>query len=161
MESDGACRHSRRGGNGGGLLPDHFEAQGCFEERLALFPQGCFVLASGEEVRGYLIVYPWPAGAVPPLNSALGGLPDQREAFYLHDLALQDPLRGKGHTRPIVEQAAAMLRAMGGRSLALVSVNDSVPFWRAMGFEPVVPDASLTAKLASYGEDARYMVRAL
>ena len=53
-------------------FPDHFEARACFAERLALFPNGCFVLASPVEVKGYLIAYPWPFGAIPPLNSLLG-----------------------------------------------------------------------------------------
>jgi len=140
-------------------FPDHFEARACFEERLALFPQGCFVLASGETVRGYLIAYPWTLGAIPPLNSLLGGLPDTREAFYLHDLALHPDARGQGHARPIVERLATGLAALGGRWLALVSVNGSVDFWRGMGFEPVAGDEGTARKLESYGGGSTYMLR--
>ena len=57
-------------------FPDHFEARACFAERVALFPQGCFALASDDDVKGYLIAYPWPLGAIPPLDSLLGTLPD-------------------------------------------------------------------------------------
>lgn len=140
-------------------FPDHFEGRACFEERLALFPQGCFALASEAEVKGYCIAYPWPDGAVPPLNSALGVVPEAREAFYLHDLALHPDMRGQGQARPIVERVVADLGAMGARRIALVSVNDTAAFWQGMGFEPVAPDDALTRKLASYGPDARYMVR--
>ncbi|WP_200844855.1 MULTISPECIES: GNAT family N-acetyltransferase [unclassified Novosphingobium] len=142
-------------------FPDHFEARACFEERLALFPQGCFVLALDEVVKGYLIAYPWPPGAIPPLNSALGALPQERETFYLHDLALHPDVRGQGHARPIVERLAGALSKMDGRSLALVSVNDSVAFWRGMGFEPISGDEAITRKLESYGGGSTYMVRAL
>ena len=152
-------------------FPDHFEARACFAERLARFPQGCFVLAptaaahsgSGapDAVRGYLIAYPWPLGAIPPLNSLLGGLPDGVESVYLHDLALHPDLRGRGHARPAVDMLVAALGPLGTRRIALVSVNDTVPFWQAMGFAPVAGDPALVRKLESYGEGARYMLREL
>lgn len=140
-------------------FPDHFEERACFAERLALFPQGCFVLASAGEVRGYLIAYPWPLDAMPPLNSLLGALPDAGETIYLHDLALHPGIRGQGHARPIVERLVADARALGIRRIALVSVNDTVPFWRSMGFAPVAGDAAITRKLESYGPDSTYMIR--
>lgn len=140
-------------------FPDHFEARACFEERLALFPQGCFVLACGDAVKGYCIAYPWPEGSVPPLDSLLGALPQGRAAFYLHDLALQPEVRGQGHARPIVERLALDLRGIDAKRIALVSVNDSVRFWQGQGFAPVAPDETMARKLASYGAGAQYMVR--
>ncbi|WP_240197973.1 GNAT family N-acetyltransferase [Novosphingobium sp. P6W] len=142
-------------------FPDHFEARACFEERLKLFPKGCFALASDQAVSGYLIAYPWPLGAIPPLNSLLGALPEERDTFYLHDLALHPQVRGQGHARPVVDQLSGVLAEMGGAKLALVSVNDSVAFWRGMGFEPVTGDAAITRKLESYGGGSTYMVRAI
>lgn len=153
------------------VFPDHYEARACFAERLALFPQGCFVLgprdldplSSGARwaVRGYLIAYPWSLGAIPPLNSMLGGLPDGAESVFLHDLALDPDLRGQGHARPAVDMLIAALRLLGTRRIALVSVNDTVPFWQAMGFAPLSGDRALVRKLESYGEGARYMIRDL
>lgn len=140
-------------------FPDHFEARACFAERLALFSAGCFTLASAEAVQGYLIAYPWPLGEVPPLNSLLGAVPETRDSFYLHDLALHPDLRGQGHARPIVERLVGEVRALGGERIALVSVNDTVPFWRGMGFEPMPADSAMTRKLASYGPDSTYMLR--
>lgn len=140
-------------------FPDHFEARECFEERLALFPQGCFVLASADTVKGYLIAYPWPLGSVPPLNSLLGGLPETRAEFYLHDLAFDPEVRGQGHARPIVERLVAELGAAGAERIALVSVNDSLAFWRGMGFGPVTGDDAMRRKLESYGGASTYMVR--
>lgn len=142
-------------------FPDHFEDRACFEERLRLYPDGCFVLAAGDEVNGYCIAYPWHFSAIPPLNTLLGGLPDSREAFSLHDLALRPDARGAGHARPAVERVADAARTAGARRIALVSVNGSLPFWQGMGFTPVAAEEILTAKLASYGDGARYMVREL
>lgn len=142
-------------------FPGHFEARACFEERLALFPRGCFALASADAVRGYLIAYPWTFGAIPPLDSLLGGLPDARDAWYLHDLALHPDMRGQGHARPIVERIAREARAARAGRIALVSVNGTVPFWRGMGFESVTGDPAIARKLRSYGEGAAYMARTL
>lgn len=142
-------------------FPGHFEEQACFAERLALFPDGCFVLAARDEIMGYLIAYPWVPGAIPPLNSLLGCLPVTAEAVYLHDLALHPDARGHGVVRPMIERLAGTLGALGTRQIALVAVNDSVPFWQKMGFAPVRDDPSLTAKLQSYGGDATYMTRPL
>ena len=45
-------------------FPDHFEGRDCFENRLALNLAGCFVLVGGDgSPRGYLVAYPWTAGA--------------------------------------------------------------------------------------------------
>ncbi|MBC9033346.1 GNAT family N-acetyltransferase [Sphingomonas sp. JC676] len=136
-------------------FPDHPEERACFAERLALSPDLCFVLADGDDVAGYLIAYPWPLGRIPPLNSLLGALPEARDALYLHDLALRPDARGGGHTQAIL---GLLFGRAVGTPIALVSVNDSAAFWRAQGFAD--KDATgLAEKLASYGPDARYMVR--
>eukprot|EP01035_Chromulina_nebulosa_P035479 gene35479-47705_t len=54
--------------------PDHYERPGIMAERLSLAPDGCFVLADGEALAGYLVSHPW-AGPPPPLDSFLGSLP--------------------------------------------------------------------------------------
>ncbi len=140
-------------------LPGHFEERACFAERLALFPGGCFVLAARAGITGYLIAYPWTAGAIPPLNSLLGRLPATAEAVYLHDLALHPGVRGQGVAGPMIQRLADTLRLLSTRQIALVAVNGSAPFWERMGFAPVLGDPSFTAKLESYGSDATYMTR--
>lgn len=137
-------------------FPDHPEGRPCFAERLALAPDTCFVLARKGRVAGYLIAYPWPLKAIPPLNTLLGGLPERRDAWYLHDLALLPEARGGGH-------AGAGLRRLFDRidaPIALVSVNESAAFWQAQGFAAMNSQA-LGAKLSSYGPHARYMVRSV
>lgn len=140
-------------------FPDHFEDRACFEERRALFPQGCFVLANQAQVLGYVIAYPWPLGSIPPLNSLIGTLPESRETLYLHDLALLPATRGHGYAKLIVERLATDAGASGAQTIALVSVNGSVPFWQGLGFEGLSDQASLSRKLESYGDGAAYMTR--
>jgi GNAT superfamily N-acetyltransferase len=142
-------------------FPDHFEGRDCFENRLALNPSGCFVLADADgEPRGYLVAYPWRAEAAPALNTLIGGIPADASVMYLHDLALHPDVRGGGWSATIVERLADQARAAGWPALALVAVNEAAPFWERRGFA-VVDSPAMAAKLASYGPDARYMVRTL
>ena len=69
--------------------PDYPEDEPVFAERLRLAPEGCHVLAGeGGALQGYLVSHPWPAGAVPALNSLLGAIPPGTVNWYIHDLAL-------------------------------------------------------------------------
>lgn len=142
-------------------FPDHFEARPCFENRLALYPRGCFVLADGDApAQGYLIAYPWRADGAPPLNTVIEGLPTDPAVLYLHDLALHPRARGDGLTRAVVERLAEQATEDGWPAVALVAVNDAVDFWTRRGFS-VQNTPEPAVKLTSYGADARYMVRRL
>jgi ribosomal protein S18 acetylase RimI-like enzyme len=142
-------------------FPHHPEDREVFADRLALSPGGCFVLAAGEApARGYLIAYPWRLDDAPPLNIVVGRLPDAPDVLYLHDLALAPDAQGGGHAARIVERLAEQAAQAGWPAIALVAVNDAAPFWAGLGFAPRATPA-MTRKLASYGEDARYMVRTL
>lgn len=142
-------------------FPDHFEERACFQNRLALYPRGCFVLTDGEApAQGYLIAYPWRADSAPPLNTVIEGLPAEPALIYLHDLALHPQARGGGVTTAIIERLADQAAEDGWPAIALVAVNDAVDFWRRHGFAEHEA-SSMKAKLATYGADARYMIRSL
>lgn len=142
-------------------FPDHFEGRDLFENRLALHPSGCFVLADGQgEAKGYMVAYPWRADAAPTLNTLIEAIPDDASVIYLHDMALHPDARGGGHPGRVIAQLVEASRAAGWPAIALVAVNDAAPFWARHGFV-VRQTPEMAAKLASYGSDARYMVRAL
>lgn len=141
-------------------FPDHPEDLACFENRLALHPEGCFVLADADRARGYLVAYPWMRGSAPALNTLIEAVPDRADLIYLHDLALAPQARGGGFARPIVETLAGQATAAGWPAIALVAVNGAAPFWAGLGFRVESPPG-MAEKLASYGTDARYMVRTL
>ncbi|WP_426019461.1 GNAT family N-acetyltransferase [Brevundimonas sp. DWR2-3-1b1] len=142
-------------------FPDHFEDRACFQNRLALYPRGCFVLAEGDAApKGYLIAYPWKAESAPPLNTVIEGLPAEPALIYLHDLAVHPQARGGGVTGAIVGRLAEQATEDGWPAIALVAVNDAVRFWARHGFVEEAAEG-MAAKLASYGSDARYMTRLL
>jgi GNAT superfamily N-acetyltransferase len=140
--------------------PDFPEGEAVFREKLALFPDGCRMLidASGQS-GGYLVAHPWHKMAPPPLDSLLGAVPASG-TFYFHDLALLPASRGTGAGKAIVEAILADAARLGFDSASLVAVNGSAPFWQAQGFV-ILHDDEITAKLASYGEDARFMARGI
>ena len=142
-------------------FPDHFEGRDCFANRLDLYPSGCFVLVDGDDTpKGYLVAYPWRAESAPALNTLIEVIPADASVLYLHDLALHHEARGRGVSRTIVERLATDAAADGWPAMALVAVNEAAPFWEGHGFS-VVETPAMAAKLASYGPDARYMVRRL
>lgn len=142
-------------------FPDHFEGRDCFENRLALNPAGCFVLAGEDDApRGYLVAYPWMENAAPSLNTLIAAIPDDAAVMYLHDVALDPSVRGGSWSRPIVERLAQDARAAGWPALTLVAVNAAAPFWERHGFVVADPPG-MADRLAGYGSDARYMVRQL
>ncbi|MCO5092486.1 GNAT family N-acetyltransferase [Bosea sp. (in: a-proteobacteria)] len=139
--------------------PDYPEDEAVFAERLWLAPEGCHVLAARDgALQGYLVSHPWPAGAVPALNSLLGAIRPGTVNWYLHDLALLPAARGSGAAGAIVAAIARHAAGTGYTSLTLVAVNESGGFWRRQGFREV-HDPALALKLASYDDAARYMRR--
>ena len=59
-----------------------------------------------------------------------------------------------------LERLAEQATEDGWPAIALVAVNDAVGFWSRHGFVEQ-PAEAMAAKLASYGADARYMLRPL
>ncbi len=140
--------------------PDYPEGEAVFAERLALHPAGCLVLAGGEGLGGYVLSHPWRLGQVPALDSLLGALPDDADAYYIHDLALLPTARGGGAASDCVSRLATHASASGFARMALVAVGNSAGFWRRQGFREA-HDEALARKLASYDSAARYMIRDL
>ena len=141
--------------------PDYPEDEAVFAERLALAPAGCLVLAGKSgELSGYVVSHPWPRGSLPALNSLLGATPAGTHDWYLHDLALLPAARGGGHAGSGVSRIVSTARDARCEAIALVAVNGSAGFWERQGFRPA-DDPALAAKLASYDDAARYMMRDL
>lgn len=132
-----------------------------FQNRMRLYPRGCHVLAAHdgggrEEVCGYAVGHPWRGDRPPKLDTVYDRLPDGPDRFYIHDVAIAAPVRGRGHSDAIV----ATLLALGSDypQIFLVSVYGTGPFWSRFGFCDATGDLPASA-LAPYGPDARYMVR--
>ncbi|MFT3809988.1 MAG: GNAT family N-acetyltransferase [Micropepsaceae bacterium] len=129
-------------------------------ERLALEPTGCFIFDVDSKPSAYFLSHRWVDGAPPALDSHLHALPAHPDVWYIHDIALLSETRGQGAARTIIATLEALARSHGLHRLALVAVNNSVPFWHRHGFTDATTPA-LATMLASYGGDARYMTRDL
>ncbi|MBV8743917.1 MAG: GNAT family N-acetyltransferase [Xanthobacteraceae bacterium] len=131
-----------------------------FANKLALFPQGCFVLARNGALTGYGIAHPWALGSVPALDTVMAALPAAPTCLYIHDVVVLEAARGQGAAGVLVDVFEAVARQHALASLALVSVYGTYVFWERYGFQ-TAPDPDLAAKLKSYGETARYMCKDL
>ena len=113
------------------LHTEFYEDISIFYERLALCPEGCFVL---EEVTigGYALSHPFTRES-PPLNTLLHQLP-VATCWYIHDVALLSSFRGNRATSAIVSKMEELARSQGLQEMTLTSVNHSHTFWSRLGF---------------------------
>ncbi len=135
--------------------PAYPEAPEVFANRLALFPQGCFMAVEDGKALGYCIAHPGTLGAPPPLDTLMKALPHDADCLYLHDLALLPECRGRRLGAALVARLESVARAHAFARIALTAVNNSDGFWEGVGFEPSRCDA-----LESYGA-ATYRVKSL
>ena len=137
---------------------DFRESRETYAERLALYPAGCIVFEQGGEVKGFLVAHPWYAEAAPELDARLGSLPDGKENFYLHDIALLPDTRGSGAGRGATAFVLDHARGVGFASVSLVAVNGADSFWAAQGFS-IVEATKDGGPLPGYGAGTYFMRR--
>lgn len=121
----------------------------------------CVVAEDAAGVCGYLFAYRSRLGNVTPLGADFE-VDGDADTLYLHDLSVAPRAHGRGLARRLAAHLLAQAPEQGLAWSALVSVQDSVGFWAALGYgagETGCPAAR--AALASYPGDACYMVRAL
>jgi N-acetylglutamate synthase-like GNAT family acetyltransferase len=136
------------------------EDDAVFIERQRLYPDGCAMLERDGMALAYAVTHPWRYAEPPALNVMLGALPERPTTYYIHDIALLPETRGSGAGKAIVEAVIAHAAETGMSNVSLVAVNNSQGFWKRFGFD-VVAEPALEAKLKSYDDDARFMVRKL
>ena len=141
------------------IHPAFPESEAVFANRHALHPGGCEVLDGDDGLKGYVLSHPWQDRSPPLLDAVLAPVASP-STYYIHDLALLPETRGSGAGTAIVGILAARAYALGLPNMTLVAVNNSVHFWQRQGFT-VTSDPALTAKLASYGDQARFMTKDL
>ena len=133
------------------------ESKRSFDAKLAAAPASCFIASSGQQAIGYLVALPWDFSNPPTLNQGSCVLPTAPDCLYLHDLAVAPAARATGAGRALVGAFFAHLQALQLPRASLIAIQDSAPYWRRHGFEAVIIEESLQARLASYGEDVQYM----
>lgn len=141
-----------------GVHPGLPERPEVFEEKLRLFPAGCFALELGGSLVGYAISHPWTLFEIPPLDAFLERLPSSPDCLYLHDVAVTPAARGRGAAAQLMDRLCLLASREGVGFIALTSVYETAGFWRGMGFAAASSDR-LAEKLQSYGPSACYMVK--
>ena len=139
---------------------DFYESAEVLAERQQIYHNGCYLLEIGEKPVGYVLSHPWIYASLRPLNTVLGQLPPQPNTYYIHDLCLLPVARRIGSAGKIVGALTKHAQALDYPTMSLVAVNGSVPYWEKHGFV-ATEEPQLYAKLLSYEEGARYMVRTL
>ena len=129
-----------------------------FAEKLQLFPQGCWVAMLDNEMVGYTMAFPALLKFPPSLNEFLGGIVDNPDCLYWHDIGILPKARGYGLGKMAMDTIINTARDCGLGILAGISVNNSSEYWKSLGSVPYVMDG-VEDKIKSYGADAVYMIK--
>lgn len=135
-------------------LPEGAEV---FTERIKLFPEGCLVLTEGDKIYGYAISHPILWAHPPALDSLLGEMAPEADAYYIHDLAVMPQLHGQGFGAKGVSRLLEV--AQRYESVCLISVYGTEKFWGKFGFVKASVNEILAEKIRGYGDDAVFLVR--
>ncbi|MBV8912616.1 MAG: GNAT family N-acetyltransferase [Acetobacteraceae bacterium] len=128
-----------------------------FARKLALFPDGCFLLDIDGSVVGYAISHPWHVDKVPPADGPGRMLPADADCLFVYDVAILHRARGRAGTRLLLDCLAKVAQEQRLHAIALVANSHAVRLWENLGFRVVAADTRFTEGLASYGRGARYM----
>lgn len=108
---------------------------------------------------GYLLAHEFPNLMAPNLDRELDtdSYVSHGHNIFIHDFCLSLELKGLGRGKEIVEKFLTQLVEKGYRSVSLVAVQASEPFWSKFGFSPI----AIEKPLDSYGDGAVFMQKNL
>lgn len=138
------------------------ESARAFEAKLVASEphRGSWIAMQGEGALAYVVALPVCLQTLPALDAPHITPSAQPELLYLHDLAVAPVARSLGLGRRLAERVEQSARTLGLERIGLVAVQDSLAFWQRQGFAELscLPEV-LTAKLLSFGPQARWMER--
>ncbi len=139
--------------------PELAESLEALKGKYALGRGTCVIVEIRGEIAGYIIAYPaaqWHIGKLDAVSE-----PGEPECLYLHDIAVDSRWRGMGLANRMYGTVEEKARALGLKSMALVSVQGSRGIYEKWGFHCVEPHSEYLAAFNTYGDDAFYMIREL
>lgn len=137
------------------------EPKVAFASKLKAAPDSCWVIHGPDGLLAYLVCLPIEGDQLPALHAPDWRKPANPDWLYLHDLAIHPDARGMGLASLMLSRATELAQTRKLASMGLIAVQDSVPFWRRYGFEPVTCATIHISeeKLASFGKEATFMLR--
>jgi hypothetical protein len=133
---------------------EFYEAPAVFEEKLTLFPEGCFVYDVGQ-LQGYAFSHPWFKMKPPALNALLGSFIGA-DIYHIHDVSLLYKFTGQGAFKELMPKLEKIAQRYNGMSL--VSVNKTTALWEKFNFVSV-PDVDVTQYCNDEVNSAVYMLK--
>lgn len=134
------------------------EPREVFVQRLQSPVHCSWAALQADVVVAYLAAYWSLPGVITPLHGGFASYVDA-SVLYLHDMAVSPAAAGQGVAQALLQATRTAARERGMRQTALVSVQGSRTYWERQGYAvAAVADAAQQQHLASYGEDAVYMV---
>lgn len=142
--------------------PEFHEPHDAFASKLRASPNSCWVVSDDDGLQAYLVCLPIEGDALPRLHASTWQHPAQPDWLYLHDMAVAIESRGGGASKLLLAEAFAFARALALPRAGLIAVQGTAPYWVKQGFSLVAAGNQVAPdKLASFGEDARFMQRAI
>jgi GNAT superfamily N-acetyltransferase len=135
----------------------YLERPEILEEKLRLFPHGCFSLHDGAGIIGYGLSHSWTRDLPPALDRFLGTLPQAPNTYFVHDLAIDARARGIGLTASLLPMLITVARLHRLSHVSLVAVNNSEGFWRKAGFIETADQDLQRAVRSKYSDEAVHM----
>ena len=133
-----------------------------FASRLAVPAEYCLAAVrgdvQGDVLIGYLLAHGWASAAPPPVGTVLKRNVVS-EILYIHDLAVSSAAKGLGVGRKLIDRAFDSAARDGLARAELIAVEGAARYWSGLGFDEGTPSPALAAKVAGYGESARWMTR--
>lgn len=133
--------------------PAFIETPDVFNEKRAVFPDGCFVASVNNICAGYIFSHPWIRGNPVPLNKVYS-LPLHYDCFHIHDCSIDPEARDNGIGKLLVDKAFEIAHKININSIQLISVQKSQSFWERFGFSTF---KIYCDDLSVYGGDAVMM----
>ncbi|MPM68702.1 hypothetical protein SDC9_115636 [bioreactor metagenome] len=138
----------------------YVEGAEVFARRIASAANCSMVLTRGGEVCAYLAAYGSRVGKVTPLHGDFEAV-SAADTLYLHDMAVHPDHAGRGLARVLLLAMRKHAQALGLRYSGLVSVQGSQAYWERQGYAVhALQDEAQRARLATYGDEAVYMLMA-
>lgn len=136
------------------------ESAAVLERKLELAPAYCWVALDDERLVAYLFSHPWQGSDPPSLHQRLPALPATADVWFVHDLALDPAVHGRGVGFRLFRKARHQARAAGWVRSLLVAIQGAEQFWMRQGYHRIESNTVLpggTDLTAVYGAGACLM----